>query len=989
MKIYILISILILSALHLSAQNKKPLTHDVYDGWKSFSEAQISNNGNIICYQIAPQEGDGNLYIYLQNNKKQVIIARGYNATISYDNEVVVCKIKPYFKDSRQARIKKKRPDEMPKDSLAIYYIAKDSLAKIAQVKSYKLPEKAGQYIAYHLEKQPAPKATKDSITIVKEKYAKVFDSIVKKSLDSVKGKVSYEKIMEAAQKASQTIIKSKLDELFYNADAEGDGPTSGTNIEEGTTLVVLNYNKAAKEQHDLVNEYYFSENANVLLIEKSKNNKDSLSKATVNLKNLENNTYKTIFSKFNDAKNYTISKTGQHIAFTAERDSSAKALQKFYALYTYKANQDSANLAVNYKDSKHLPNKYAVSENRNPVFSDDEQKLWYGIATVKPIKDTNLVDFETARLDVWNYNDDYLQPQQLKQLDNELKRSDWSIYNLSSNQSVRMGRDTLVVYADPKNPAQHSLGTSNKAYRKEQQWTAHNTQDIYLISQTDGKAKLIAKAIDGNISISPNGKYVYWYDDKKRNYFVYNTATEKLKNISALYPLPLFDEENDMPDYPNAYGVMGWTANDEALVVYDRYTPIILNPETGSYETVFTSARKNKEVYRYLNTNKEERHIDLNSPQYFAVRSEINKTTKVFLSKKEANNIKASEVLQNIAPNFNYNFIGKAKNSSDFLVSKTSFSQNEILVYNSASNKNIELTNIKAQQDSFNWLNASLVKWKMLDGKISEGILYKPENFDSTKKYPILFYFYERNADNLHRYIAPAPTASTINIAMYTSNGYLVFDPNIYYKDGQPGQSAYNSVVSAAKYFAKQKWIDSTKMGIQGQSWGGYQVAYLVTQTKKLFAAAGAGAPVANMTSAYGGIRWGSGISRQFQYEKSQSRLGATLWEKPELYLKNSPLFLLNKVQTPLLIMHNDSDGAVPWYQGIELFTGLKRLNKPSWLLQYNGEDHNLVERRNRKDLSIRLQQFFDHYLKGAPAPTWMTTGVPATLKGIDWGTK
>jgi len=143
----------------------------------------------------------------------------------------------------------------------------------------------------------------------------------------------------------------------------------------------------------------------------------------------------------------------------------------------------------------------------------------------------------------------------------------------------------------------------------------------------------------------------------------------------------------------------------------------------------------------------------------------------------------------------------------------------------------------------------------------------------------------------------------------------------------------------------------------------------------------------VANMTSAYGGIRWGTGISRQFQYEKSQSRLGATLWQRPDLYLKNSPLFRADKVTTPLLMMHNDADGAVPWYQGIEFFSALRRLGKKVWLIQYNGEDHGLTERRNRKDWSIRLAQFFGYYLKGEPPARWIREGVPATLKGIDWG--
>ena len=212
------------------------------------------------------------------------------------------------------------------------------------------------------------------------------------------------------------------------------------------------------------------------------------------------------------------------------------------------------------------------------------------------------------------------------------------------------------------------------------------------------------------------------------------------------------------------------------------------------------------------------------------------------------------------------------------------------------------------------------------------------------------------------------------------------MFAPDIHYSTGHPARDAYNHIVSGARYLVKQGYIDSTRMGLQGQSWGGIQVAQVITMTK-LFKAAWAGAPVANMTSAYGGIRWESGVNRQFQYEKSQSRIGATLWEKPNLYIENSPLFHLPKVTTPLVIMHNDADGAVPWYQGIELFTAMRRLDKKVWLLNYNGEAHNLVERRNRKDIQIREQQYFDWLLKDDVPPKWITEGVPAVKKGKDWG--
>jgi len=249
-----------------------------------------------------------------------------------------------------------------------------------------------------------------------------------------------------------------------------------------------------------------------------------------------------------------------------------------------------------------------------------------------------------------------------------------------------------------------------------------------------------------------------------------------------------------------------------------------------------------------------------------------------------------------------------------------------------------------------------------------------------------MITYFYEKLSEGLYSYIPPAPTPSRLPISFFVSNGYLVFTPDISYETGHPGASAVEFVNSGVEFLKKNSWVDGARLGIQGQSWGGYQVAYLITQTN-MYAAAWAGAPVANMTSAYGGIRWESGVNREFQYEKTQSRIGATLWDRTDLYIENSPLFQLPKVKTPVMIMSNDADGAVPWYQGIEMFTGLRRLGKPVWLLEYNGEAHNLVLRQNRKDISIREQQFFDHFLKGAPMPVWLDKGVPATEKGRYWG--
>jgi dipeptidyl aminopeptidase/acylaminoacyl peptidase len=289
-------------------------------------------------------------------------------------------------------------------------------------------------------------------------------------------------------------------------------------------------------------------------------------------------------------------------------------------------------------------------------------------------------------------------------------------------------------------------------------------------------------------------------------------------------------------------------------------------------------------------------------------------------------------------------------------------------------------------QQANYNWATSEIVKWKAYDGQQLEGILYKPADYDATKKYPLILYYYELNSDNVHNYQGPRPSASTINPTEYASAGYFVFIPDIRYEIGHPAKSAYNCIMSATDYLIKHFPIDSIRMGLQGQSWGGYQTAQLVTMTKR-YAAAMAGAPVGNMISAYGGIRWGSGLNRQFQYESTQSRIGKTIWDAQALYIENSPLFHLPNVTTPLLIMANDRDGAVPWYQGLELYNGMRRLGKPCWMLNYNDDDHNLTKLPYKFDLSIRMRQFFDHYLQGKPAPLWLTEGIPAIDKGQKFG--
>ncbi len=976
MKYRLSILVAALLPLILIAQ-KKALDHSVYDGWKSAGERSISNDGKYVVYTINPQEGDGVLYIKGLDNNFIKEVPRGYLASFTEDNKFIIFKIRPFFKDTREAKIKKKKAEEMPKDSLGILELGRDSIVKIARIKTFKIPEKGdGQWLAYHMDKAlpelPKQKAQPDSITQLNN-LTRMADSLIRMA-DSIRNKAN-----EAKLKGLSVLQPIKTETKTSVAKPAGDP------VEEGTELVLRNLRTGQELKYLLVNEYYFNKNGNVLLVETSKKNNDTLTNSLILYMQLAIKKVDTIMKVFNDAKNYAMDEDGEQVAFVAERDSVQKSLRKFYRFYYYKEGADSALIRAD-RNTVGVAKGLTISPDYNNQFSKDGSKLFFGLAPIRKPKDTTLVDFETARLDIWHYNDDYLQPQQLVQAQQELKRSYLAVVHEGDRPVIQLGaEDAENIQLVNEGNADFVLATSTKNNRKTLQWDGFIQQSAWLIATKDGSRKKVSENIRGSFSASPNGNYIVWYNWKTRQYISYNIKSGISANISKTIKQPLWDEEDDHPDDPPPHGSMGWSEEDKAFLVYDKYDSWKLDPDGKEPPVNLTHGvgRLTKNVLRYQRMDSEERFIKEGQP--LLLRS-FNTTTKYagFYLLKYGANEKPSVItsMPNSLP-----AISKARQAERYLVQKATINESELFWSNNLQQFE-KLTAIAQQQKPYNWLSGELIKWKMFDGKESEGLLFKPENFDPTKKYPVILYFYEKDADDLYNYRAPAPSASTINIPYFVSNGYLVFDPNIYYKNGNPGESAYNSVVSAAKLLSKLPFVDSTKMAIQGQSWGGYQVAYLVTRTK-MFAAAGAGAPVANMTSAYGGIRWGSGISRQFQYEHSQTRIGATLWQRRDLYIKNSPLFSADKIVTPLLIMHNDKDGAVPWYQGIEFFTALRRLDKKVWLLQYNEEDHNLVERRNRKDLSIRLSQFFDHYLKGIPAPRWMTEGVPAIEKGIEWGTE
>ena len=972
---------------------KKPLDHSVYDVWQSIAERMISNDGKWAVYSINPQEGDNELVIQSSDAQYKKTIARGYNARITEDSRFVIFRIRPFYKDTREARIKKKKPDDFPKDSLAIIELGKDDIWKKPRVKTYGTPEKSFDWVAYHLEK-PLPDTTAKTKK-PEPNYSKAIDSL-KKVIDSLQ--FANTQLQSKKKKKSKDDGDLTPDSGLPTQDFADDDPSS-PGADTGTDLVLRKLGTNDEKIFKNVLYYNFNKTGRKLLLNVSRSPKDSLSKNLVVLYDLQRRITDTLSRGGNEFKNFAITDDGMQVAYLAERDSSTKALQKFYKIWYFKEGMDSAILLAD-KNSPGMVLGMTVSENGNLSFSKTGKRLFFGTAPIQPPKDTSLVDIDKVSIDIWNYKDDYLQTVQLNRLQTDLRRTFLAVYDLSNNSLNQLASEEIpTVYQSNEGDGETFVGVTDFGKRIESQWTGNTKKDIYAINTTTGEKKLVKKDLDGVISsqwVSPTGKYILWYDNKAKNYFAYDG--DLIKNITSKIKAPLWNEENDVPDDPNPYGVMGWHEGDSAVYVYDRYDVWKVDPSFKKTPENITNARKEKLINRYVSTDPDQRFIKSTVQLLFRVVNNVTKNSSLEIYNLSNPGINRPYVFNEPVSLGNPL---KAKNSEEIIFTKENFINSPNLfvsypakpvitetteVINKFILTVIPLSSINLQQKDYNWGTAELFKWKAYNGKESMGIVYKPEDFDPKKKYPMICYFYETLSDGLYQYLSPSPTPSRLNIPFFVSRGYIVFAPDIHYGTGHPGRDAYNYIVSGARALVKKGFVDSTKIGIQGQSWGGYQVAYLITATN-LFKAAWAGAPVVNMTSAYGGIRWGSGLNRQFQYEKSQSRIGASLWEKPQLYIENSPLFHLPNVKTPLVIMSNDADDAVPWYQGIEFFTAMRRLGKPVWMLTYNGEAHNLVERKNRKDISIREQQYFDWLLKGEKPPKWITDGVPAVKKGKDWG--
>jgi dipeptidyl aminopeptidase/acylaminoacyl peptidase len=619
---------------------------------------------------------------------------------------------------------------------------------------------------------------------------------------------------------------------------------------------------------------------------------------------------------------------------------------------------------------STEIPDGMRVRETYSPRMSKDLSIVYFGVYkwSVKEKKKKEEKekkgDEKLPGVDIWHWKDDPIQPRQKVEYDRSDKDFSYLFaWDLEDNSIVRIIDDEIE---DP------SL-TSNGNYVTVRSENGYKPQfreryfDHYLVNPKNGDKELLMEKFTSLYGSSPDGRYMLYFKDK--NWWLYDIEAREHKNISKNVPNKLWNTRYDGPSISiPPFGLGGWYENDSHLLLYDEYDIWKVNASTGEAE-VITNGREDEIRFRTIRLDRENNYFREDDDLFVSATGDKSKMSGIYRITPNG------RIIQLIYEDKLIGGLSKAKSRDKFIYRSEKYDDSpDLFVTNSLFRKKDQISNTNPQQDKYYWGRSELVDYTSTNGKALQGALYYPADYEEGKKYPMIVYIYEIRSTGLHRYTNPS-TKSAYNTSNYTTDGYFVFQPDIVYETNHPGESAVDCVIPAVEEVIKTGMIDEEKIALMGHSWGAYQTAFIITQSD-IFSAAIAGAPLINMISMYNEIYWNSGSPNQNIFETSQGRLREPWWVIMEEYMDNSPMYNAGNIETPLLVAFGNKDGAVDWHQGIEMFTTMRRMEKPYIMLVYEGENHGLRQEENMKDYSTKVNEFLRHHLLGEEAPAWISSG-------------
>ena len=904
---------LILSAVGLLA--KKPFTHEDAMKFKSIRSSTISDNGIWVAYSVAPDRGDGELYVMTTDDTSKVIIPRGDRPIFSSDGYYMAAVLNPKSLDVENA----KTPKDKPKAGMVLLRTSTGTTTEIDNVKKFEF--------------------SNDSKWIV---YIKNADEN-RKSEKMKKKNIGSELILRHLKSGTE-IKMNDVTEYFLDSLSTQLFYTVSSTDEKRDGIY----------KRDLQEEFAPETAISIL----------------------ENHSFTSI--AWNDKKN-TLAYISAPLRKDGRPDDGSVVLWE-------RMKPQMTRFAVSTSSFKE---DWYIPANNKTQWTEDGLKLFFG---VKPKSEKDTADIEDNKFTdnsfynpdsimansddlIWHWKDPKISTHQVNWWGKNKDRTFTAVYDVEQKTFFQLGDEKFenVTYSDN---SQYTIAYDETPYNIQSTWGGWY-YDLYLVNLNTGEKKLVAEKLSEPAHLSPLGFHIVFF--KEKHWYIYDTPSGKMTNVTEKIRIPFYDVENDVPMEAGSYGVGGFFEQDSFVLINGQYDifKFVLGDHGGFVNWSATVGGRMGITFRLKNTDPKKKVLILKDTVYMHGYNKHSKCTNLFFFESHiAGGINiGTETGMGFVNDKNIFIVGRAKNANKLLYTRESFDEfPDIWVSDLSLDSNRKLSDVNPNMKDFIWGTTESLRWVSPIGDTLDGYIIKPDNFDPKKKYPVLVYYYEKFSDQTHRFYHPRINHRPA-YQVYLGEGYMVFVPDIKYHDGRPGDDALEAITSGLQILIDRGIADPEKLCIQGHSWAAYQTAYIVTKTN-MFAAAGAGAPVGNMTSAYSQIRTESGLARQFQYEKYQSRIGGNLWDSLDAYIRNSPVFQLQKSLTPLLILHGNVDEAVPFAQGIELFLAYRRLSKNCVMIEYRNEPHHPRKYENKLDWAVKTKEWFDHYVLGKPAPKWITEG-------------
>jgi dipeptidyl aminopeptidase/acylaminoacyl peptidase len=771
-----LIVVALMSAAFPAAQTaKRSLTHDDYDGWRTIFTPVVTRDGRYLAYSFMPQDGDGELIIRdLKTGQEH--------------RERAGALPPPVIQTAEETN-----PDEPPPVRSIRILATSDSRFVVATTF--------------------ASKAATDQAK--REK---------KRADDMPKGEVV---IITLGSKAVTRLAPAKSVQVPARGGAWlaylKEGPPKS---EYGTDLVLRDLVQGIERTFANVLDYAFARDGKTLLytVASAKAEENGVYAATPG----STETPVALLTGKGKYARLTWNRADTEAIFTSDRDDAGSSSPRL-TVYRWQRGTARATGVVT-PTTPGLPATFVISDRGQLAFSRDGRKMYVPVAPPsRPARSTESTD-DRVLVDLWHWQDDVIQPMQRIRANQDRGRTYRGVYHIAEAKYVQLASPTMRTVTVTDDGAR-AIGLDDSPYRRMVDYDG-NYSDVYLVDTATGERTLVMKQLrggggggGGGLQWSPDGKFAAFFKD--RQWQLFDATSRQTRLLTASLGVAVHDEDDDTPDPAGSYGSGGWTRDSKSLLVYDRYDVWQVftdgQPSRNLTDGEGRKAHIEFRVQRLEPDDEEEgeRGIDPARPLYLRAVSHDTRASGVY-----RDGFAAGVIPQRLLwGDKSYRVAARAADADLVLVAASRFDEYPDLHITDSTFKSLsKVTNGGAQLQPFLWGSSELVSFRNTDGVPLKGALYKPQNFDPKKKYPMLVYIYEGLSQNVHNFVNPAPSHN-INFAYYVSNGYLILTPDIVYTKGQPGQSALKCVLPAIDKVVDMGIVDEARIGIQGHSWGGYRL--------------------------------------------------------------------------------------------------------------------------------------------------------------------